>query len=165
MGVLVENKDTMYVYLPGFQKVRRVGTHVKNQTFMGSDFSFEDMSLSRYSPTYDAKLIKEDDKSWELELVVKPGQDVEYPKVHMWVDKQSQQPNRVDFADASGKALKTSEYFGYHIDGPNHYGPEKVVVTDHRRNDHKSEIVFIGVKLNSGLADDLFTQRSLVRGH
>ncbi|MGH8324495.1 MAG: outer membrane lipoprotein-sorting protein, partial [Steroidobacteraceae bacterium] len=56
MGVLVENKDTMYVFLPGFQKVRRVGTHVKNQTFMGSDFSFEDMSQTRYSPTYDAKL-------------------------------------------------------------------------------------------------------------
>src|SRR3954465_14248343 len=60
MGVLVENKDTMYVFLPGFQKVRRVGTHVKAQTFMGSDFSYEDMSLSRYSPTYDAKLVKED---------------------------------------------------------------------------------------------------------
>src|SRR5262245_53271428 len=26
MGVLVENKDVMYVFLPGFQKVRRVGT-------------------------------------------------------------------------------------------------------------------------------------------
>src|SRR5262245_1717126 len=85
MGVLVENKDTMYVYLPGFQKVRRVGTHVKNQTFMGSDFSFEDMSLSRYSPSYDAKLIKADDKSWEIDLAVKPGQEVEYPRVHMWV--------------------------------------------------------------------------------
>src|SRR5262245_9375423 len=65
MGVLVENKDTMYVFLPGFQKVRRVGTHVKNQTFMGSDFSYEDMSQTRYSPSYDAKLVKEDDKSWE----------------------------------------------------------------------------------------------------
>src|SRR3954469_24743548 len=71
MGVLIENKDTMYVYLPGFQKVRRVGTHVKNQTFMGSDFSYEDMSLSRYSPTYDAKLVKDDANAWQLELTVK----------------------------------------------------------------------------------------------
>src|SRR5436190_1050793 len=44
MGVLVENNETMYVFLPGFQRVRRMGSHVKNQTFMGSDFSFEDMS-------------------------------------------------------------------------------------------------------------------------
>jgi outer membrane lipoprotein-sorting protein len=165
MGVLVENKDTMYVFLPGFQKVRRVGTHVKAQTFMGSDFSYEDMSLSRYSPSYDAKLVKEDATSWELELTVKSGQEIEYPRVHMWVEKKSQQPTKIDFMDASGKVLKTSEYFEYHIDDANHYGPSRVVVTDHRRNDHKSEIVFTRVKLNQGLKDDFFTQRTLIRGH
>jgi len=165
MGVLIENKDVMYVFLPGFQKVRRVGTHVKAQTFMGSDFSYEDMSLSRYSPTYDAKLVKEDANSWELELTVKPGQEIEYPRVHMWVEKKSQQPTKIDFSDSSGKVLKTSEYADYHIDDANHYGPSKVVVTDHRRNDHKSEIVFTHVKLNQGLKDDFFTQRTLIRGH
>ena len=165
MGVLVENKDAMYVFLPGFQKVRRVGTHVKNQTFMGSDFSYEDMSLARYSPTYDAKLVKEDATSWELDLTVKAGQGIEYPRVHMWVDKKSNQPLKIDFEDASGKVLKTSEYVDYHIDDGTHYGPSKVVVTDHRRNDHKSEIVFTRVKLNQGLKDDFFTQRTLIRGH
>jgi outer membrane lipoprotein-sorting protein len=165
MGVLVENKDVMYVFLPGFQKVRRVGTHVKAQTFMGSDFSYEDMSLSRYSPTYDAKLVKEDANQWELELTVKAGQEIEYPKVHMVVEKRSNQPVKIDFMDAGGKLLKTSDYVDYHIDDANHYGPTKVVVTDHRRNDHKSEIVFTRVKLNQGLKDDFFTQRTLIRGH
>ncbi len=165
MGVLVENKDVMYVFLPGFQKVRRVGTHVKAQTFMGSDFSYEDMSLSRYSPTYDAKLVKEDANSWELELTVKPGQEIEYPRVHMWVDKKSQEPTKIDFMDQSGKVLKTAEYFDYHVDGGTHWGPSKVVVTDHRRNDHKSEIQFVSTKLNQGLKDDFFTQRTLIRGH
>ena len=165
MGVLVENKDVMYVFLPGFQKVRRVGTHVKAQTFMGSDFSFEDMSLLRYSPTYDAKLVKEDANSWELELAVKPGQEVEYPRVHMWVEKKSQQPTKIDFMDGSGKVLKTAEYLDYHLDGSTHYGQSKVVVTDHRRNDHKSEIEFVSTKLNQGLKDDFFTQRTLIRGH
>src|SRR4051794_10211502 len=54
MGVLVENKETMYVFLPGFQRVRRMGTHIKNQTFMGSDFSFEDMSQISFGSSYDA---------------------------------------------------------------------------------------------------------------
>ncbi len=165
MGVLVENKDVMYVFLPGFQKVRRVGTHVKAQTFMGSDFSYEDMSQTRYSPTYDAKLVKEDAGSWELELTVKPGQEIEYPRVHMWVDKKSQQPTKIDFMDQSGKVLKTTDYVDYHIDDASHWGPSKVIVTDHRRNDHKSEIIFTKVKLNQGLKDDFFTQRTLIRGH
>ncbi len=165
MGVLVENKDVMYVFLPGFQKVRRVGTHVKAQTFMGSDFSYEDMSLLRYSPTYDAKLVKEDANTAELELNVKSGQEIEYPRVHMWIDKKAMQPTKVDFMDGGGKVLKTTEYFDYHIDGGSHWGPSKVQVTDHRRNDHKSEIVFTSTKLNQGLKDDFFTQRTLIRGH
>lgn len=164
MGVLVENKDVMYVFLPGFQKIRRVGTHVRNQTFMGSDFSYEDMSNTRWSPSYDAKLVKEDAKSWELMLTVKKGVDQEFPRVHMWVDKQAHQPTKVDFMDGAGKVLKTEEYVDYKQDGPNHWGPSKVVVTDHRRNDHQSEIIFLSVKLNQGLKDDLFSQRSLIRG-
>lgn len=164
MGVLMEKKDVMYVFLPGFQKIRRVGTHVKNQTFMGSDFSYEDMSNTRWSPNYDAKLVKEDAKTWELMLTVKKGAEQEFPRVHMWVDKQACQPTKLDFMDGAGKVLKTEEYVDYHIDGPNHWGPAKVVVTDHRRNDHQSEIVFSSVKLNSGLKDELFSQRSLIRG-
>ena len=109
--------------------------------------------------------MKEDANSWELELTVKPGQEIEYPRVHMWVDKKSQQPTKIDFADQSGKVLKTAEYFDYHIDGGTHWGPSKVIVTDHRRNDHKSEIVFTSTKLNQGLKDDFFTQRTLIRGH
>ncbi|HEX6836952.1 MAG TPA: outer membrane lipoprotein-sorting protein [Polyangia bacterium] len=165
MGVLVENKDVMYVFLPGFQKVRRVGTHVKAQTFMGSDFSYEDMSLLRYSPTYDAKLSKDEAATCELELTVKPGQEVEYPRVHMRVDKKAMQPTKIDFMGADGKVLKTTEYVDYHIDGGTHWGPSKVIVTDHRRNDHKSEIQFVSTKLNQGLKDDFFTQRTLIRGH
>jgi outer membrane lipoprotein-sorting protein len=83
----------------------------------------------------------------------------------MWVDKKAHQPTKMDLMDASGKVLKTEEWLEYRSDGENHWGPARVVVTDHRRNDHKSEIVFTGVKLNSGLKDDLFTQRSLIRGH
>lgn len=164
MGVLAENKDVMYVFLPGFQKVRRVGTHVRNQTFMGSDFSYEDMSNSRYSPSYEATLLKESPKGWELALTVKKGQEQEFPRLRMWVDKTARQPTKIEFMDSTGKVLKTEEYLDYRPDGPNHYGPAKVVVTDHRRNDHRSEILFLSVKLNQGLKDDLFSRRSLIRG-
>ena len=166
MGVLVENKDTMYVFLPGFQKVRRVGTHVKNQTFMGSDFSYEDMSLSRYSPTYDAKLVKEDAKPVGARAHRQGGAGDRVPaRAHGGREevepadqdrlhgcrRQGAQDLRVRRLSHRRRATTTV--------------PTKVVVTDHRRNDHKSEIVFTRVKLNQGLKDDFFTQRTLIRGH
>jgi outer membrane lipoprotein-sorting protein len=163
MGVLVENRETMYVFLPGFQKIRRVGTHVNNTNFMGSDFAYEDMAQTAFSHAYDAKLVGQDDKSWQLELTPKtPGGD--YTKIKMWVDKTANQPTKMEYYDASGKKLKTQERVDYKLEN-GHYNPAKVIITDHRRNDHKSEIDFLGVKLNSGLKDDLFTQRSLIRGN
>lgn len=165
MGVLIENAETMYVFLPGFQRVRRMGTHIKNQTFMGSDFSFEDMSQVSFSPTYDAKIASQDAKTWTLELTAKKGKDPEFPRIKMVVDKTMAVPLRMDYYDAGGKLLKTQLRDGYTKDSPEHYQPGTVTVIDHRRNDHKSEIVFSSSKIDTGLSDDLFTQRSLIRGN
>jgi outer membrane lipoprotein-sorting protein len=167
MGVLVENKDVMYVFLPGFQKVRRVGTHVQNQNFMGSDFSYDDMSQTVFSHSYDCKLVSQDDKAWTLELT--PKRDIikepEFVKLVMVVEKRSNQPTKIEYYDASGKKQKTQERTNYQLFGGIHYNPEKIIIIDHRRNDHTSEIDMLGVKLNQGLKDDLFSQRSLIRGN
>jgi outer membrane lipoprotein-sorting protein len=164
MGVLVESADTMYVFLPGFQRVRRMGTHVKNQSFMGSDFSFEDMAEIAYGHLYDAKLLGADDKNYLLELNAKPGTDLEFPRIKMSVDKNMFQPTKLEYFDGAGKKLKSQLRLDYTKDGPQHYGPGKVVIIDHRRNDHESQIVFTSSKIDSGLSDDLFSVRSLVRG-
>jgi outer membrane lipoprotein-sorting protein len=164
MGLLVENLETMYVFLPGFQRVRRMGTHVKNQSFMGSDFSFEDMSEIAYGNSYVPRLLDADDKSWIVELTAKRGLDLEYPTIKMWVDKVVLQPIRTEYYDASGRKQKTQLRVGYAKDSPQHYSPAKVVNIDHRRNDHTSEVVFISTKIDQGLPDELFSVRSLMRG-
>jgi outer membrane lipoprotein-sorting protein len=164
MGVLVENADTMYVFLPGFQKVRRMGTHIKNQTFMGSDFSFEDMSNLTFGKSYDAKFIAAEGDNWVIDCTQKPGLDREFPRIKMWIDKKAWQPTKMEYMDASGKVLKTEVRDGYKQDSPKHWNPGRVSIIDHRRNEHESEIVFITTKIDSGLSDDLFSVRSLVRG-
>jgi outer membrane lipoprotein-sorting protein len=165
MGFLVENKETMYAYLPGFQKIRRLGTHVKNQTFMGSDVGFDDMSQTSFSNTYDAKSLTADGDKWVIELQQKSGMDLEYPKMKLTVHKDKLWVGKIEYLDASGKKLKTQERLDYRQDGPTHWQPGKIVFTDHRRNDHTSEIVFGTTKTDTGLSDDLFTQRSLMRGN
>jgi outer membrane lipoprotein-sorting protein len=165
MGVLIENKDTMYVFLPGMQRIRRMGTHVQNQPFMGSDFSSEDMAVTAFSPLFEANVAGEDDKTVTLDLNAKAGLKLEFPHMKMIVDKTMSAPLKMDYFDAGGKNVKTQLRDGYKKDASrDYYSPGRVVVIDHRRNDHTSEIVFTSFKLNSGLADDMFSQRSLIRG-
>jgi outer membrane lipoprotein-sorting protein len=165
MGFLVENKETMYAFLPGFQKIRRLGTHVKNQTFMGSDVGFDDMSQTNFGNTYDAKSLAADGDKWVVEIEQKKGFDLEFPRIKIWAGKTRFEIYKMELMDASGKKLKTQERMDYKQDGPNHWQPMKIVFTDHRRNDHQSEIVFTQTKTDTGLSDDLFTQRSLLRGN
>ena len=163
MSVLVESADVVYVYLPEFKRVRRMGTHVKNQNFGGSDFSSEDMSQTSYAGVFDAKVVGEDQASWIVELSAKAGLDLECPKLKMWIGKEPLQPTRIEYMDASGRKLKTQERLDYKKDSPEHWQPMRIVVTDHRRNDHASEIDFLTSKIDTGLSDDLFTVRTLSR--
>ena len=165
MGVLIENPTTMYVFLPGFQRVRRMGGHVKNQTFMGSDFASDEMSATSFAPTYDAKLLGQEGTTWIVELTAKPGQDLEFPKLKMWVDKSNFTLTKIEDYDKDGKKLKTQQRTDYKKDSPEHWQPMHIVMTDHRRGDHQSEIVFTETRIDTGIADDVFSVRSLVRGN
>lgn len=167
MGMLTENRDTMYVYLPGFQKIRRMGTHVKNQGFMGSDVTYEDMAEMRYGDIWSPKLSATEDKAWILELTPQPGKQSDYAKIKMWIDKTAKLPTRLEFYDASGKKVKTQIRSNLQLDqgSTTHYSPTLIEFIDHRRNDHKTHLINSNMRADTNVPDDTFTQRSLLRGH
>src|SRR5690554_3855546 len=43
--------DLMYLYMPAFGRERRIASHLKNQSFAGTDFSYEDMETKEYAIT------------------------------------------------------------------------------------------------------------------
>jgi hypothetical protein len=53
MGVVTKGRDEVYARLPDSQKVRRVGTHAKRQSFYGSDWAMDDMSMIYMAEDYD----------------------------------------------------------------------------------------------------------------
>lgn len=163
MGVLVENADTMYVLLPEFNnRVRRVGTHQAGQSFMGSDVSNEDMSLTEFLPTYEPTAGGNEGSLVILNLKVRGGKPVEFPLLKLWIDAKDALITKIEYMDASGKKLRTQERLEYKTDNASHKSPGKMVFTDHRKN-HKTELVLVSSKLDQGLSDDNFTQRALTR--
>ena len=63
--------NSVYVYLPGFKKVRRVAASNMNQTIVGSDLSNDDMATVSWADGFVPTLDKEDDTSWWLALTPK----------------------------------------------------------------------------------------------
>lgn len=167
MGTLIESRDTMYAYLPGFHKVRRLGTHVKNQSFMGSDASFEDMADATLTGVYKPTLVGGEGDEWLLDLALLPGRESEYPKKKIWIDKKIHMITKIEDYDEKGKLARTqTRTYGPKDEGPvEHYTPTKILIVDHRRNGHSTELEMLSVKVNQKVPDSAFSQRALVRGN
>jgi outer membrane lipoprotein-sorting protein len=162
MRILVRSVSNLYVYLPAYKKVRRVASHVKEQGFMGTSFSHDEMSLVTFSPVYTAKLLEEADKFWKLEATIKPDAVFPYPRLLMEVRKDIQQPVQIDYFNDKGLHVKTETRLKYSCQDKI-CTPGIIKMVDHTRGDMESSLNMRKWQPNSGLDDDFFTVRALQR--
>jgi hypothetical protein len=130
---------------------------------MGSDLTSSDMSVIELGSFYAPKLAGNEGNLTILELTLRPGKVSEYPKLKVWCNPANSTITKIEYMDASGKKLRTSERLDYVQDGPGHWSPGRMIYTDHRRGNHQTELVLVKSKLNNGYTDDDFTQRALTR--
>ncbi|MCK5381835.1 MAG: outer membrane lipoprotein-sorting protein [Candidatus Latescibacteria bacterium] len=162
VGFLVLSDDVMYLYMPAFHKIRRIASHVKNENFMGTDFTYDDMAQSNYTEDYTAKILEESEDIYSLELTPKPDSEIEYSKLRMWVNRKTFLPDKVEFYDEKGKLLKKmTNSATEQIDG--YWTPRHIEMEDVQKN-HKTLMELKEVKHNVGLKDKLFSKRYLKRG-
>lgn len=161
MVVLTTAQGAMYAYLPSYQKVRRVASHVNNQGFMGTDISPEDVGAASLSVGWNAKLTKEDKASWYLTLTPKPGKEHSYAKLKITVSKEYRGLSRLEAYDPNGKLIKTQDRSVWKKFGPT-YVPTKFVIKNHQTGS-KTVMTFTDCKVNQGIPDSAFTKRAIQR--
>ena len=162
MSILVEDRNSVYVYLPGFKKVRRVSANNMSQSMVGSDLSSEDLATVSWAATYDAALDKEDDTSWWLDLTPKAGTKGDYGKIVHRVDKTNFLQLETHYFDKSGQEIKRLV-----CSNPTSFDGivrNKMAVFSDPRTGHRTELETTSAKYNQGLSDDLFTVRQLEWG-
>jgi outer membrane lipoprotein-sorting protein len=162
MSILVEDRNSVYVYLPGFKKVRRVSANNMSQSMVGSDLSSDDSATVSWAPTYDASLDKEDDTSWWLVLTPKAGTKSDYGKIVHRVDKTNFLQQETHYFDKGGQEVKRLI-----CSNPTSYDGilrNKMAIFSDPRTGHRTELETTSAKYNQGLSDDLFTVRQLEWG-
>ncbi|HPJ71006.1 MAG TPA: outer membrane lipoprotein-sorting protein, partial [Candidatus Mcinerneyibacteriales bacterium] len=65
-----EADDDQWIYLPAMRKVRKISSSEKDKSFMGTDFSYDDMS-NRDVDSYEWTLVKREEWKGEMCYVVK----------------------------------------------------------------------------------------------
>lgn len=153
--------DVQYLYLPAFHKVRRIASHVKNDNFAGTDFSYDDMSASKYAEEYDATLLETTDDLYILELIPQKGVEKSYSKLKMWVRQDNFYPVKVEFYDKNSTLWKLFE--SRNIKKNDEYWVASEAEMTDLKKEHSTKMITEKVELDKGLSDDIFTKRNLKR--
>jgi len=158
--------DFMNMWLPGFNKFRRISSQKKSDSFMGSDLSFEDMTnreLDEY--TYkilklDVPCIKEESNSCYLLESIPTDSDSEYSKHITWVEKDSYLSLREESYDKDGNLLKNKLIKYSYIDI--YYIMNELFVENIQKT-HSTLLTINNIKINLGFSDDIFHTKTIKR--
>ena len=163
--------DDQWLYLPELKKVKRIASSDKSSSFMGSDFTYSDMT-SRNVEDYTYKIMKEKKvgahMTWQMMVTPKSEKTVEetgYTKSIVFVRQDNfvivQALNYIKV----GKKLKYMMVKGLEkIDGIWTATEMQMITKKGKKTLHKTVFQFSDIKYNQNLEESLFTTRTLERG-
>ena len=171
-GILILDKGkedpAQWLYLPAYHTSRRIAASNRSDTWMGTDFAYEDMSepnVERYEYRYldDERIDGVDYKVIEaLPSDEKLQKDSGYSKTISWVDPVREVALKTDFYDREGVLAKRLQNSQLETVGGRHRW--KVWEMSDLKRGHRTVLTFEERKINQGLDDSLFTVRFLERG-
>ncbi len=155
----IDKDDFRRLYLPASDKVLAIAGSRKQDPFMGSDFSYEDVSGRHFSKD-NHKMVSEDDKQYIIESTPKEKED-KISKIKYWINKSNFVPEKVEFYNHDGKVARTYESKKVeNIDGVATITSR--VMTSNLEGTHTEILVNPKkTKYGVGLSEDVFTERSL----
>lgn len=162
MKILMEDRDTIYMYSPEFQKVRRIAAHMQNQGFLGSEFTPEDMVMAKLSPSWDAELIGKTGNETKLVLKPKSGVSSSFSKLELFIDSTVGGVTRIHYFDAAGTHTRTQSREGW-TDFTGGKIPTKIRMKNLKTGD-ETVINLSEIDVKTPVSDDLFSRRTLMRG-
>jgi outer membrane lipoprotein-sorting protein len=157
--------DDMWLYLPAMKRVRRITGTGKNDDFMGTDFTYEDMGsrgLDKDDFSLRGEEARDGEACWVVEARAKDSKDP-YGRRVLWVRKDSHIINAVDYYDRQDRLLKELRVSDIRqIDGI--WTAQRMEMTN-VQNKHSTLIEMSDIRFNTPLEDSLFTVTNLERGN
>ncbi len=163
------DQNQQWLYLPELKRVRQISGSSKRESFMGTDFSYEDLAVTSEILDWseadaDAVIEREEacgqEQCWVIAFTPK-AKELAYAKIRTWLDDKYRL-RRFEFLTDKGEALKRLEILDIRDVGaiPTAYRFEM----DNVRGGSRTVVDFSEVKYDTGVSDTAFTERKLEKG-
>jgi outer membrane lipoprotein-sorting protein len=155
-----DKDDDRWLFIPAIKLVTRVAAKDAQSSFVGSDFSYEDIS-GRDLGADSYKLLREEAREGRDCYVVEavPKSSSAYARKVSWIDKATFLPVREEYYDVQNQLARV-----FTADEVLEVGGHPTVVRrtmQDVKREHHTEVVFENVAYDSGLDEGLFSERYL----
>jgi outer membrane lipoprotein-sorting protein len=151
--------EKIYLYMPAYNKPRRIAGSSKGDEFMGTGLSYEDMSMDYKDEEYEKTLLEETDDKYIIE-VLPSDEDSSYEKIILHVDKINFYAREVEFYETMNELTKTLTINKIKIDDKDKVTPMEIEFTDMEEKD-KTKIVMKEIEYDIELSSSFFSIRTL----
>jgi outer membrane lipoprotein-sorting protein len=153
--------DDRWLFVPAINMVRRIAAQDKRSSFVGSDFTYEDISGRDIED--DVHSITKEEKIGTKDCyVVKStpkAADVDYSYKLSWIDKTSFLPVKEEYYDRKGELYKV--FTADEIKDVKGLPTVTKRIMKNLQSGHRTEVTFTKTDYNIGIEDSLFTERFL----
>ncbi len=159
-----DKSDDQWIYLPALKKTKRISSDSKNDYFMGSDFTYDDLG-DRKLEADNHKLLKEETINGHACYVVESvskDEEYMYSKTKTWIRKDNFVGMKKEFYDEDNELLKILS-----IKKVDKIAGFWVITHSEMKNvqkNHTTSMNLSDVQVNTGMSASKFTERMMMRG-
>lgn len=153
--------DDQWLYLKRSKRVRRISSNNKSASFMGSEFTYEDIG-GKEVEKYTHELVGETGEVWVLDRKSKE-EGSGYSKERVTFSKKMMSAQKVEYYDRRKELLKTAVMSGfkeYSVNGKSFFRPGKIAIENHQTR-KKSSIEWVERKFDVGVKKSDLSKRNL----
>ena len=157
-----DRDDDRWLFIPAINLVKRIAANDKYSSFVGSDFTYEDVSGRK--PEEDIHTLLRKEKLGEKSCFVIesiPKGSSEYTKRISWIDETNFLPLKEEFYDKQKELYRQFE--AQEIKDINGIMTITKRLMRNVKTGHRTEVTFETVEYNVGIGDDIFSERYLRR--
>lgn len=158
-----QRDDDRWLFIPAINMTKRIAARDKTSSFVGSDFTYEDVS-GRDIEDDTHEIIKEEKLKEQDCFVIKStpkAGDMDYSYKLSWISKDSFLPLKEEYYDRNGGLYRI--FTADEIKDIKGFPTVTKRTMKNIQNGHRTETAFIKVDYNIGIEDKLFSERFLKR--
>lgn len=156
--------DDQWLYLPAVKRVKRIASRNKSGPFMGSEFSYEDLS-SQEIEKYTYNLLREETVNGEPGYVLERfpvDENSGYTKQVVYLDQSELRIHKVEYYDRKQSHLKTLEMTDYKVYLDKYWRPHTLDMVNHQTG-KSTTLSWETIEFRTGAKDSDFTEAALRR--